>query len=197
MESTIENIVNEVYEKHFSVSDNFISEGEILLLQNKIDELNHMHLLKKAGIGKNTEYTTNEAIRGDSIYWLEKNDEDINRIFFAAIDMLMQQLNRRFFRIKRLRIAFYKPGTFYKKHRDSFRADDARKITVLLYLNNKWEKTDGGELLLYTKNQDPFIIEPLGGRLLVFESDMEHELLMSKANRYSITGWIKNKSRLV
>lgn len=97
MESTIENIVNEVYEKHFSVSDNFISEGEILLLQNKIDELNHMHLLKKAGIGKNTEYTTNEAIRGDSIYWLEKNDEDINRIFFAAIDMLMQQLNRRFF----------------------------------------------------------------------------------------------------
>ena len=67
---------------------------------------------------------------------------------------------------------------------------------MLLYLNSNWKPEDGGELMLYRDELSPMKIEPLGGRLLVFESEMEHEVLMSNADRYSITGWLKNKSRL-
>lgn len=199
MNSTIENIVNTVYEQRFCITDNFISKEEISLLKNKITSLNESNSFKKAGIGKDKEHITNSEIRSDYIFWLEKDDEHLNKIFFSFIEELMTGINRRFFlglKDYEFHYAYYPSGTFYKKHRDSFKSDDARKITVLLYLNDNWKKGDGGELLLYTDTNDILKIEPLGGRLLVFESDMEHEVLMSHADRYSITGWIKNKSRL-
>lgn len=199
MNSTIENIVNTVYEQRFCITDNFISKEEISLLKNKITSLNESNSFKKAGIGKDKEHITNSEIRSDYIFWLEKDDEHLNKIFFSFIEELMTGINRRFFlglKDYEFHYAYYPSGTFYKKHRDSFKSDDARKITVLLYLNDNWKKGHGGELLLYTDTNDILKIEPLGGRLLVFESDMEHEVLMSHADRYSITGWIKNKSRL-
>lgn len=199
MEPAIENIVNTVYEQRFSITDNFINEEEIELLRQKINSLKENSQFKKAGIGKDKELITNSEIRSDYIHWLEKNDEEVNKIFFSFIDELMLAINRRFFlglKDYEFHFAFYPPGTFYKKHRDSFKSDDARKITVLLYLNSNWKPEDGGELMLYRDELPPLKIEPLGGRLLVFESEMEHEVLMSKADRYSITGWLKNKSRL-
>ena len=48
-----------------------------------------------------------------------------------------------------------------------------------MYLKN----TDGAEI--------PFDILPAGGRLVVFRSDqIEHEVLLCRKKRYSITGWM-------
>jgi SM-20-related protein len=63
-------------------------------------------------------------------------------------------------------------------------------------LNKNWKPENGGELKLYLENGEELTIEPRAGTLVVFESHMEHEVLMSHADRYSITGWLKNKSRL-
>ena len=199
METTIENIVNAVYEGHFALVDNFVKDAEVTLLRQKLELLEKNKQLKQAGIGNKTDYLTNTEIRSDAISWLEKDDAFINTIFFSKIDELQLQLNRRLYlglNDHEFHFAFYKPGSFYKKHRDAFKSDDARKITVILYLNSNWQKTDGGELQLYLENGDCMQIEPLAGRLLVFESHLEHEVLESHANRYSITGWLKNKSRL-
>jgi len=84
-------------------------------------------------------------------------------------------------------------GAFYKKHKDAFKSDDARRISVILYLNKNWEKENGGELKLYLENSEE-TIEPISGRLVVFESHLEHEVLESKTDRYSITGWLKSKA---
>jgi SM-20-related protein len=32
-------------------------------------------------------------------------------------------------------------------------------------------------------------VQPISGRLVVFMSELEHEVLETKVNRYSITGW--------
>ncbi len=200
METAIENIVNTVYQQRYCITDGFLSDTEVKTLKNKIISLYQSNSFKKAGIGNDKQLITNSEIRSDYIFWLEKDDEQLNQIFFSFIDELITQINRRFFlglKDYEFHYAYYPSGTFYRKHRDSFKSDDARKITVLLYLNNNWKNGDGGELLLYTDNNDVLKIEPIGGRLLVFESEMEHEVLMSHADRYSITGWLKNKSRLI
>jgi SM-20-related protein len=199
LETAIENIVNTVYQSQFALQDNFICAQDVLALREKIELLEKNKQLKQAGIGKNSDYLTNPEIRSDAISWLEQDDEFLNSVFFSKINELQLQLNRRLYlglNDHEFHFAFYKPGTFYKKHRDAFKSDDARKITVILYLNTNWQKADGGELQLFLEKGDPIIIEPLAGRLLVFESHMEHEVLESHANRYSITGWLKNKSRL-
>lgn len=200
METAIEKIVNDVYEQRFCVVDNFISANEVTTLVQKINLLSENKQLKQAGIGKNAEHLTNTDIRSDYIYWLDENDTELQSLFFHFITELTQALNRRFYlglKEHEFHLALYPPGSFYKKHRDAFKSDDARKITVLLYLNQNWKQEDGGELILYKDDNSSLTIEPLGGRLLVFESEMEHEVLLSKANRYSLTGWIKNKSRLI
>jgi len=200
LETAIGKIVNEVYEQRYSVLDNFISEPEISQLVQKINLLSENKQLKQAGIGKNAEHLTSTDIRSDFIYWLDENDNDLQSLFFDFINELMLALNRRFYlglNNYEFHLAFYPPGSFYKKHRDAFKRDDARKITVILYLNQNWRKENGGELVLYKEDGTSRTIEPIGGRLLVFESELEHEVLLSNANRYSITGWIKNKSRLI
>lgn len=200
METTIEKIVNDVYEQRFCVVDNFISANEVTTLVQKINLLSENKQLKQAGIGKNAEHLTNTDIRSDYIYWVDENDTELQSLFFHFITELTQALNRLFYlglKEHEFHLALYPPGSFYKKHRDAFKSDDARKITVLLYLNQNWKQEDGGELILYKDDNSSLTIEPLGGRLLVFESEMEHEVLLSKANRYSLTGWIKNKSRLI
>ncbi|MBL7893779.1 MAG: 2OG-Fe(II) oxygenase [Bacteroidia bacterium] len=200
MKTAIEKIVNDVYEQRYCVIDNFISANEIATLVRKINLLSENKQLKQAGIGKNAEHLTNTDIRSDFIYWVGENDTELQSLFFHFMPELTQALNRRFYlglKEHEFHLALYPPGSFYKKHKDAFKSDDARKITVLLYLNQNWKQEDGGELILYKDDNSSLTIEPLGGRLLVFESEMEHEVLLSKANRYSLTGWIKNKSRLI
>lgn len=164
---------------------------------SKIKELETQKLFKQAAIGNKTGKQTNTQIRSDNIFWLEKDDETL-AFFSDRINELILHLNRNFYlgiNDSEFHLAHYPAGAFYKKHKDAFKSDDARKISVILYLNQNWEKENGGELKLYLKDSEKKI-EPIAGRLVVFESHLEHEVLESKTDRYSITGWLKNKSRL-
>tara|TARA_R100001015_G_C4615282_1_gene171253 strand:- start:688 stop:1401 length:714 start_codon:yes stop_codon:yes gene_type:complete len=44
-----------------------------------------------------------------------------------------------------------------------------------------------------TSNSNSIIIEPLPGRLVFFDSALEHEVLTSNALRVSLTGWMKRR----
>lgn len=193
METTIK-ILEEIEQKGYSLCDDFVTESETEVFLSKIKELQEQNSFKQAGIGNKNLKQSNAEIRNDSISWLEK-EENTDSLFLNKIDELILNLNRRFYlglNDYEFHFAHYAPGSFYKKHKDSFQSDDARKITVILYLNQNWKKGNGGELKLYLENKEE-IIEPLAGRVLVFESHMEHEVLESKTDRYSITGWLKSK----
>jgi SM-20-related protein len=191
-------ILEDIETNGFAVCDGFISVSETELFLSKIKELEAKKLFKQAAIGNADLKQTNADIRRDNIFWLDNGDDEMCKLFFERIDAIVLNLNRHFYlgiNDHEFHLAHYPAGAFYKKHKDAFKSDDARKISVILYLNKNWKKENGGELNIYLENRTE-TIEPLAGRLVVFESHLEHEVLESKTDRYSITGWLKNKSRL-
>jgi len=182
----------------FSVCDNLFSLSETDVFLSEIKKSETQKLFRQASIGNAELKQLNPEIRTDHIIWLNNTEESVYSLFFDRVNELMLNLNRRFYlglNDYEFHMAHYPAGAFYKKHKDAFKNDDARRITVILYLNKNWVKGNGGELKLYLENRTE-TIAPTAGRLLVFESHLEHEVLESKADRYSITGWLKNKSRL-
>jgi SM-20-related protein len=194
----INELVSLVYSNRFAVIPDFFNESEIDTLLNIF--LLHESDLTEAGIGKQKEFTKSKAIRSDKIFWIEKEKNPVlDTIFFESIDEISTSLNRRCFlglNNYEFHFAKYEPGTFYKRHKDAFRSDDARKISVILYLNKNWKAGDGGELKIYL-NDAELSVEPKAGTLVIFESDIEHEVLQSNTDRLSITGWLKNNRTLV
>jgi SM-20-related protein len=45
---------------------------------------------------------------------------------------------------------------------------------------------------LQDKNDQWHIIQPLANRLAIFQSDLLHEVLLSKQQRLSITAWLRS-----
>lgn len=45
-------------------------------------------------------------------------------------------------------------GAYDKRHYDAFRGEANRILSVVTYLNPAWGNTDGGELVLYSDDQD-------------------------------------------
>ena len=91
-----------------------------------------------------------------------------------------------------LHFAVYPPGAYYKRHIDQFRTDSRRKFSVICYLNETWSQQDAGELILYLPDET-LTIHPAGGRLVFFESGkIEHEVMPTRKERLSITGWMKS-----
>jgi SM-20-related protein len=153
----------------------------------------------QATIGKNKNIATD--IRSDLICWIDFQEHfEATKILKTKLDSLILNLNQKFFfGIKGFEghYAIYPAGSFYKKHLDTFEKDGDRVLSFILYLNQNWKKTDGGELCLFEHNQNEFkdnkvIIEPLGGRLVLFLSHLvQHEVLKTNRERLSFTGWLK------
>lgn len=163
------------------------------LLQDRIDELYQTGELDKAGIGKQLDNQVNRDIRGDLTMWIEPNEAmPITELAFERLRSLTVALNRELWLgLKDLEahFAYYPAGTFYKRHADRFRNNPHRVISVVLYLNLNWQPDHGGKLRVY-KEGGQIDIEPIGGRLVCFRSELEHEVLPTHQPRYSLTGWM-------
>ena len=151
---------------------------------------------KQAGIGKGSEHKVITEIRSDYVHWLdEENLSELQQQFWQQMQELKLYLNGEFFlglKDVEFHFAVYPEGSFYKKHLDCFKRDSGRTITCVLYLNKHWEVGDGGELRIY--NNETYIdVKPVFGRFVCFKSnEIEHEVLSTQKERYSITGWMKN-----
>lgn len=55
-------------------------------------------------------------------------------------------------------------------HFDNDESVDGRRISAIVYLNEKWKLGDGGELRLYPSWNDNIDIEPINDRLVLFAS---------------------------
>ena len=195
MYSVYEKLIQGLLDKGFGSVDNWFSIEQITCLRKSLLKRYENDSFHDAGIGNKEQLQTVTTIRSDQIYWFEKAHlNECEQPFFAAIDGFIDYLNRTCFagiRSYEFHYAVYEKGTFYKKHIDQFKNDDRRQFSVVLYLPESWKKGDGGELILYVKDEK-IIIEPLPGRILFFSSDIPHEVTISNIQRLSITGWLKS-----
>lgn len=185
--------MDELAKNDYVLVDNFISQEMFISIMEFFQEKEKNDLLKKAGIGSSGEFQVNKDIRGDFIYWLDRERDEQLESFFRLVDELILSLKRYCFLSlsgSEFHIAKYPKGSHYHRHLDQFNERSNRQITVLIYLNENWKKGDGGELKIY-KNEKEILVEPIAKRLLLFKSDIvEHEVLTTNVPRYSLTGWL-------
>ncbi len=201
MEDILDHISQEIYSNSYVVVDNFADQAfRKALLKEQTDLLNQGQF-KKAAVGKGDQKQVRSEIRSDEVLWMDPTAlSPLQAIFWEKIEELKQVLNRRcFLGLKSFEghFARYPIGSFYKRHLDQFHAVPHRIVTVILYLNESWTEADGGQLRMYFPQEDGSErvedVLPLGGRLVVFLSEeIPHEVLPTKKERISITGWLRN-----
>lgn len=191
---SFDQITDGLAESGYAVAEEFLTSQQVdSILQ--LDEFREGLLhFRKAGIGKQQEKQINETIRGDLIQWIDKvNAPEPIKEYLSKIQELITFLNQSLFLSLKdfeVHMTIYPAGSFYKKHLDQFKADDHRKLSLILYLNKNWKQEEGGQLRMHlpTGTKDIF---PVGGRLVCFRSDrIEHEVLPASRERLSLTGWI-------
>jgi hypothetical protein len=76
------------------------------------------------------------------------------------------------------RIATYDEDCHIAKHKDGF--NNKRLFVILVYLNKEWEDTNGGDLVIYSKNNDKISLTPKAPSVCVLDftkNNLEHEVL--------------------
>jgi SM-20-related protein len=160
--------------------------------------------LEPARIGRNTTAQGQTDIRCDDTLWLADDPEDAaERDALVAVHALRTTLNTSLYvgaRSAELHFARYAPGAFYRTHRDRFRDDDARVITLVFYLNDDWSAGSGGELVLYERDDSGAVlarVPPRAGTMVCFRSELfPHEVLPAAQQRFSLTGWLRRDERM-
>ena len=187
--------IDELATKGYFIWDNFISPEQVSALKLIAIRDKEEGEFQQAGIGKQALHQIDTSIRGDQIQWINKAEaSDVTLAYLNKVRELKDYLNQTcYLGLKDFEVHFaiYPENTFYKKHRDRFHKNAHRVLSFVLYLNEGWHQGDGGELAIYPEGDDPeIIVNPLPGRLVLFRSELLHEVLLAHKPRYSITGWM-------
>jgi SM-20-related protein len=193
MEDKFEEAIQQMMANGHGIIDNWLDVEALKALGISLNKRYDSAMFKKAEIGQHTEQQLAAAVRGDQIFWLTNNGSEKAEVsFLTHASSFMNYLNRTCYTgltSNEFHYAVYEAGTNYHKHRDQFKSDRSRKFSMVLYLNEAWKTEDGGELVIYADQTAK--IAPLFGRLVFFQSHLEHEVLRSNFQRKSITGWLK------
>lgn len=196
MENSFEDLIATYIENKVGISEHFLSSELANNLKQNLLNLNQNSLLKLAGIGNSEKLSYDGAIRSDSIYWLDKkNNNTFENEFFTQIEAFILYLNQSCYAGitgYEFHYSFYESGDFYLKHLDQFKNNPSRKYSMISYLNSNWQESDGGELLIHQLDNNQKI-SPTQGKTVFFKSDeLVHEVLVTQNTRMSITGWLKS-----
>ena len=132
-------------------------------------------------------------IRGDRIRWITEN-------FFAgyyylqSINALAALFNQCLFagiRHSEAHYACYPVGFGYQWHSDNPAGRDERVISAVFYLNDDWRDSDGGALEVVDKHGINHNVMPVANRLVIFDSDLQHQVQIAHRQRYSIATWMR------
>lgn len=160
------------------------------------------------------------ALRGDKMLWLEEQGLNSNNgpcptlvLLENAVTDIGMQLDSRLQRSRlQLRITercdgmlacYDGSGAAYGPHIDNADGDgriDGRILTVILYLNPSWDRSNGGELSIFqpdsgeVSNMDAngkwHNVWPEAGTLVFFRADtMLHEVRPAHAKRFALSMW--------
>jgi SM-20-related protein len=188
-------LIDSYNENNIGIDSNFLNENLSKGLQQNIRQLQEDNMMTLAGIGNDTIKDANQKMRGDKIYWMDKQHDNIfEQEFLHLVEGLIARLNSTCFTSLNdyeFHYALYEEGSFYKRHKDQFKNDSNRKFSLINYLNEQWIDADGGQLVVY-QNEAIQKIQPMSQTAVFFKSDeMEHEVTKAYRSRMSITGWLK------
>ncbi|ENX44605.1 2OG-Fe(II) oxygenase [Acinetobacter sp. NIPH 2100] len=183
----LDKILDDLNEFGFALIDDVYS---IEYVQSLVQECSsHLAEFRAAGVQNGVV----SHIRSDHILWID-GQLPIAQRHIQALEYLSQTLNQAFYLgIKEVEAHFacYNAGEFYALHRDNPQQKNDRIISTVFYLHEHWQEDWGGQLRLQDKNNQWHIIQPLSNRLAIFQSDLMHEVLLSKQQRLSITAWLR------
>lgn len=192
--SSKDDLLQDLVSTGVCVIDNALN---VFLFENLVHEsqdLADASIFKNAGTGKGAQ--ENRKIRGDQIVWHDpQNLSLIQSLYLEELNLLRDVLNRELYlglQEIESQYAYYEVGQFYREHRDQFSNEDSRKISVVYYLNPHWLPEFGGELII-RQGSVKQTISPLGNRMVIFKSELLHEVLPAVRDRYSVAAWLKTK----
>ena len=153
--------------------------------------------LRAAAVGRGGQRAVHDDVRGDATLWLDDpRCGAAARACLDRLDAVRAELNRCLFlglADVEAHYAAYPPGTGYARHRDRFRDDDARVLSLVTYLNPDWTEADGGALRLHLATGEAVDVVPRSGSVL-FLSELEHEVLPARRERLSIAAWLRRRT---
>lgn len=192
---SFELLINRYIETKVGLVDSFLTPEHTASLRENVVRLFNQNDMHPAGVGSGAKLYRDPTNRGDKIFWLDrKHKSPAENAFLDIIDSFVEFLNRTCYAGitgYEFHYALYDTGTFYRRHIDQFRTDKGREFSIIVYLNENWKGENGGELCIYNPKKE-LRITPDGGRCVFFKSsELEHEVLMSRAPRMSLTGWLK------
>ncbi len=195
MQNKFDILIDSYLDNNIGIDTNFLTQKLSLGLQQNIMQLQKDEKMVAAGIGNENIKDTNQKMRGDKIYWMDKSHDNIyEQEFLLHIENFISHLNETCYtgiNAYEFHYAVYEEGSFYKRHKDQFKTDSNRKYSLINYLNNNWQQDDGGQLLLY-QNEAVQSIQPQSQTSVFFKSDeIEHEVVKANRSRMSVTGWLK------
>ncbi|RYY76322.1 MAG: 2OG-Fe(II) oxygenase [Gammaproteobacteria bacterium] len=199
-DSRLDVIADALAHRGYLILDESLPHSLLHGLLNYFNELQD-HQFKAAGIGRHADFQQEETIRLDKIHWINANTEPTSD-FLQWMESLRIGINRRLFMglfDYESHFAHYTTGAFYKKHLDAFRSNKVagqanRVLSTVLYLNESWQRDNGGELIIYAPDSDQILekILPEFGRMVIFLSEkFPHEVLPASCERKSVAGWFR------
>ncbi len=135
-------------------------------------------------------------IRGDKIRWINQ-DFLAGFYYLQSINELASVLNRNLFtgiRHSEAHYACYPIGFGYQWHSDNPVGRDERVISAVFYLNDDWTADDGGALEIVDHDGVHHTVMPVANRLIIFASDLQHQVQLAHRKRYSIATWMRRDS---
>ena len=195
MQKIFDILINSFIEKKVGIADNFLNTALATSLKDNLIALYDNNQMLSAGTGNLDAISFDKSVRSDKIFWLDRRHNDkLENDFFDLMDEFVSYLNSTCYTGitgYEFHYAMYEKGTFYKKHMDRFRSDSSRLFSMIMYLNEDWEQSDGGELCIHHADHLQNI-SPNKGKSIFFKSnELLHEVLVTQKPRMSITGWLK------
>lgn len=191
---TIDNLLDSLTTSGWYIWDDFLSMADIQCIKDCMPDT-----LQAAKIGNGDSLQLNTNVRGDVTLWLDYEMDDPIKQYLDKMEVIRQELNAGLYlglRDFETHFCRYKPGAFYQKHLDNPQSKSRRKVTSVLYMNENWQTGDGGELVVYDREDTKLLeLSPKAGRMIFFMSEQfPHEVLPTNTVRESIAGWFLNSA---
>ena len=193
----LDRVLLELRADGISISDGFLPSREVHALAECAALRRARGDFVDARIGADRSLQRREGIRGDRICWLGAAAFSAETFVLHSLEQLRLCLNEgAYLGLFDLEIhyAWYPPGAAYARHVDRPLGRAGRRVSMVLYLNEPWSEADGGTLRIYADDGRFRDIQPKGGRLVLFLSESrEHEVLLTRVPRLSLTGWFRGR----
>ncbi|MBA3829325.1 MAG: 2OG-Fe(II) oxygenase [Taibaiella sp.] len=190
-----EELIERFIDNKIGLCEHFLTLELAKLLQQNLLDLERDERMVFAGIGNNAVKDQHQKQRGDKIYWIDKKNKNLSELaFLEEVENFIDHLNKTCYtgiNAYEFHYALYDVGSCYQRHKDQFKNNTDRKYSLISYLNDDWNKDDGGELMIYLDEKTETILPTIRKAVFFQSNELEHAVLTAKRPRMSITGWLK------